>query len=57
MNCSKCGKDVGTTGVVTVEITTAPDGSKHAVYYRECYECAREEARKESSSGTDQNAD
>lgn len=50
MNCSKCGKDVGTDGVVTVEITTTEDGRKHGVYYRECRECAQAEARKESKS-------
>jgi hypothetical protein len=50
MNCSKCGKDVGTEGVVTVDITVREDGSRHGVYYRECRECAQAEARKESQS-------
>jgi hypothetical protein len=50
VNCSKCGQDVGTEGVVTVEITTDAEGKKQAVYYRECRQCAQAEARKESQS-------
>lgn len=50
MNCSKCGQDVGTEGVVTVEVTTDSEGKRHGVFYRECRKCAQDEARKECQS-------
>jgi len=41
--CTRCGADVGNSGVVTVDLVLV-DGQVLHEYVRECHECAKKEA-------------
>ena len=48
MTCDRCGEDVGTTGVLTVELSKTPDGNIEAIDVRECMACATAQAKEET---------